>query len=566
MKAQDLKNSIFQLAIKGKLVPQNPEDEPASVLLEKIRTGKEKLIKSKKIKRNKKESLIYRENSSYYEKMGNEIKCIDDKIPFEIPESWEWARLGMVCNYGSCNSIDSDDIDDDDWLLDLKDIEKNTGKILVFTTKKDIKSKSKKHVFTKGEVLYSKLRPYLNKVVIAESDGFCTSEILPLNFGENIFNKYAQILLMSPYFINYAKNCSYGVKMPRLGTKDGVNALFPLPPLEEQKRIVKKIEELLPYVKEYGEAEEKLEELNETFPEKIKASILQEAVQGELVPQNHDDVPAKELLAQIQKEKEQLIKDKKIKKNSKESVIFRDNGHFYEKIGKKGEPVCIDEEIPFEIPESWVWCRLGDILTKLTDGAHTTPKYTDSGIPFLSVKDMSSGKLNFSNTKFISKEEHNALYKRCNPEKNDVLLTKVGTTGIPVLVDTDKEFSLFVSVALLKFNHNLIYNKYLITLINSPLVRKQCIKNTKGVGNKNWVLRDINKSLIVLPPLEEQKRIVAKIERLFEICKEFDKDLSITDIKGPSIFDIDSKTENKIVSKPGTLDSFNEPLEDKTGK
>ena len=158
--------------------------------------------------------------------------------------------------------------------------------------------------------------------------------------------------------------------------------------------------------------------------------------------------------------------------------------------------------------------RLGDILLKLTDGAHSTPKYTDNGIPFLSVKDMSSGMLNFSNCKYISEEEHKELYSRCNPEYGDLLLTKVGTTGIPVLVDTDIQFSLFVSVALLKFDQLVIYNKYLKYLISSPLVQLQAIENTKGVGNKNWVMRDIANTVIVLPPFAEQKRIVAKIEDL----------------------------------------------------
>ncbi|MEL7570744.1 MAG: restriction endonuclease subunit S, partial [Eubacteriaceae bacterium] len=165
----------------------------------------------------------------------------------------------------------------------------------------------------------------------------------------------------------------------------------------------------------------------------------------------------------------------------------------------------------------WEWVRLGDVLHKLTDGTHTTPKYTTKGMPFLSVKDMSNGEISFDDTKYISIEEHNELYKRCNPEKGDVLLTKVGTTGIPVLVDTEKQFSLFVSVALLKFNQQYIFNKYLINLINSPLVKQQCIENTKGVGNKNLVLRDIAKSLIPLPPLAEQQRIVERTEQLFEI-------------------------------------------------
>ena len=154
-------------------------------------------------------------------------------------------------------------------------------------------------------------------------------------------------------------------------------------------------------------------------------------------------------------------------------------------------------------------------MNLLTDGTHSTPKYTTNGIPFISVKDLSSGKISFDNTKFISQAEHLELSKRCHPCKGDILITKVGTTGIPVLVDTDKEFSLFVSVALLKFNCALINTEYLLYLLKSSLVQLQAAENTRGVGNKNWVLSDIEKTLVVIPPLSEQKRIVAKINEIF---------------------------------------------------
>ncbi|GHU43107.1 hypothetical protein FACS1894111_08140 [Clostridia bacterium] len=173
--------------------------------------------------------------------------------------------------------------------------------------------------------------------------------------------------------------------------------------------------------------------------------------------------------------------------------------------------------MPFDVPESWAWVRLGSILQKITDGTHNTPKYVERGIPFLSVKDMSNGKISFENTKFVSEQEHQELYKRCNPQEGDILLTKVGTTGVPVLVDTDREFSLFVSVALLKFNNSLMCDRYIIELLKSSLVQIQCEENTRGVGNKNWLIRDIANTLIVIPPLAEQKRIVTKIEQLTAI-------------------------------------------------
>ncbi len=244
-----LKKSILQEAVQGKLVPQDPTDEPASVLIEQIRKEKEQLIKDKKIKKDKNESYIFRRDNSHYEKIGKEERCIDDEIPFDIPDSWEWVRLGSICNYGSCINIESIDISDETWVLDLEDIEKDTGKLLTKKSKKDVKSLSTKHKFIKGQVLYSKLRPYLNKVIVADEDGCCTSEILPITFYGSILPKYAQLFLMSPYFVSYANQCSYGVKMPRLGTDDGKNAYFALPPINEQHRIIQKVKELLPKIK-----------------------------------------------------------------------------------------------------------------------------------------------------------------------------------------------------------------------------------------------------------------------------------------------------------------------------
>ena len=254
--------------------------------------------------------------------------------------------------------------------------------------------------------------------------------------------------------------------------------------------------------------------------QQLKNSILQMAVQGKLVPQDPNDEPASVLLDRIRKEKEQLIKDGKIKKNKKESYIFRgaDNLH-YEQVGK--EVKCIEDELPFEIPNDWEYARLGTLLLKLTDGTHSTPKYIESGIPFVSVKDISSRYLDLTDTKYISIEEHNELYKRCDPQKGDILLSKVGTTGIPVLVDTDNIFSLFVSVALLKFNHADINPFFLIYLLSSPLVQNQCKENTKGVGNKNWVMRDIANTLVVIPPYNEQQRIVDKINELEPLIDKY---------------------------------------------
>ena len=231
-------------------------------------------------------------------------------------------------------------------------------------------------------------------------------------------------------------------------------------------------------------------------PEQLKASILQYAIQGKLVEQRPEEGTGEELYQQIVKNRELLIERK---------VIKRD---------KRTETAIDPNAIPFDVPENWKWVTLGSILNKLTDGTHKTPKYTTDGIKFVSVKDMSNGVLSLENTKFISAEEHQELYARCNPEKGDILLSKVGTTGVPAIVNTTEQFSLFVSVALLKFDRECIDLKFLYYMLMSPLVQTQATENTRGVGNKNWVLDAIANTMVVLPPLAEQKRIVIKAEEL----------------------------------------------------
>ena len=335
-----------------------------------------------------------------------------------------------------------------------------------------------------------------------------------VRFYGNIEPRFFQLLMESYKGAKILDNYSKGMTIKHL-VQNSLNSIyFPLPPLAEQRRIVEKIKQLTPYLKKYGSVETTLSNLNLAFPDDLKKSILQYAVQGKLVPQDPADESASVLLERIRTEKEKLIKSGKIKRDKHESFIFRRDNSYYEKVD--GIERCIDDEIPFEIPKNWEWCRLGTILQKLTDGTHSTPKYAASGIPFISVKDIGSGKISFESTKFISEEEHELLASRCDPHRDDILLTKVGTTGIPVLVDTDRPFSIFVSVAQLRFSTELLDKFFLIYLLKSPLVQTQCRENTKGVGNKNWVMRDIANTLICIPPLAEQKRIQASLANVLK--------------------------------------------------
>ena len=520
MTGQQLKNSILQEAIEGRLVPQDPNDEPASVLLERIRAEKARLVKEKKIKKDKNESRIYRTEDGHwmehFEDKNREDICIDEEIPFDVPSGWEWCRLGNIIDFSKSNSVKPNTIQDNDWVLDLEDIEKDSGRLLRRKTKLELDVKSDKHLFHKGNVLYSKLRPYLNKVIIAEEDGYCTSEILAFDFKE-IYNKYAQSFFMSKYFVDYAMKDAYGVKMPRLGSKQGNLTLFPLPPLAEQHRIVEKIESLLPKVEAYGKAQEELVKLTEALPEQLKKSILQEAIEGRLVPQDPNDEPASVLLERIRAEKARLVKEKKIKKDKNESRIYRtEDGHWMEHFEDKSrEDVCIDEEIPFEVPSGWEWCRLGCLLT-VKGGKRIPLGKTFSSEPtshiYIRVTDMKNNTLIDSNLKYISDEVYNQI-KNYTISKDDLYLTIAGTIG-SIGVVPEKFDNMNLTENAVKLTNISINKFYIVYAVLSQMVQNQFVDRTKQMAQPKLAIERILTTIFPLPPLAEQQRIVEKIESL----------------------------------------------------
>ena len=441
------------------------------------------------------------------------MRSLADEVPFDIPDSWEWVRIRSLGEIVRGSGIKRNETVQQ-GLPCVRYGELYTTYQTSFTSAvsfiaPDLYEKCKH--FSYGDVLMTLTGE--NKPDIAKAVAYLGTEPIAASGDLAFWTQHG----MNPLFLSYIMASPYIIaRKVALATGDIIvhisgdklgTILLPVPPLAEQERIVACIQEAELVIENYAIKATALQKLQDSFPEALKKSILQEAVQGKLVPQDPSDEPAEALLERIRAEKQRLIKEGKIKKDKHESVIFRRDNSHYEKRGS--EEVCIDDEIPFEIPENWVWCRLGSILEKLTDGAHSTPKYTDSGVPFISVKDVSSGVLSFDSAKHISESEHRELYKRCDPKRGDILLTKVGTTGIPVIVDTDEEFSLFVSVAQLRFLHSLLDKNYLLLLIQSPLVQQQCTEHTRGVGNKNWVMRDIANTLVAIPPLAEQKRIVA---------------------------------------------------------
>ena len=441
------------------------------------------------------------------------MKDIEDEIPFAVPEGWAWCRLGEICDYGKCQNIAVSELKSEDWILDLEDIEKDSGKIIAFYSFAKRKSESTKHIFKKGDLLYSKLRPYLNKVVIAPKDGFCTSEILPLNFNGTLLNEFAQRLLMSPFFLSTVNMLTYGVKMPRLGTDDAKKIFIPIPPLSEQQRIVEKIEEIFAQIDLLEQNKTDLQ----TAIKQAKSKILDLAIHGKLVPQDSNDEPASVMLEKLRAEQEAKIAAGEMKRSKNDSYIYRNptDNCYYQKY-TDGCEENISDEIPFDVPDGWTWCRLPEVCRKpITDGTHNSPSNSASGdFLYITAKNIKNLEICLDDATYISKEIHESIYSRCSPELNDILLTKDGTIGEVAVNNLNYPFSMLSSIALIKPS-NEILSWFLAYILISDLLQNKMKKDAKGSALKRIILAQINDFLIPLPPLAEQQRIVTKIEELF---------------------------------------------------
>ena len=517
MTGQQLKNSILQLAVQGKLVPQDPNDEPASVLLERIRAEKEQLIKEGKIKKEKNPSIIFRgaDNLPYEKVRKNEPVCIADEVPFEIPESWEWVRLGSIGDWGSgatpSRSIPEYYGGDIPWLKtgDLNDgyiecIPENISRLAL--------EKTSVRLNPTGSVLIAMYGATIGKVGIltfpATTNQACCA-CLPIE----IYNEYLFYFLMSQK-VSFVKRGEGGAQ-PNISKEKIIATLMPLPPLAEQYRIVAKIKGVLPFVEQYGEACSAANSLNAAFPDLLKKSILQEAVQGKLVPQDSSDEPASVLLERIRAEKQRLIAEGKIKKDKHESVIFRRDNSHYEKLD--GIERCIDDEIPFDIPNNWVWTRLRSIASvlggkRIPAGRHLTTENT--GYVYIRVSDMKNGWVSTENLQYVPEDIFPSISKYIiNAE--DIFITVAGTIGrvgkIPPEIDganlTENADRLVFSI---------LDQDWLILELQSSLVQAQIIEATTKVGQPKLAIARIENLLIALPPLTEQYRIVEKQRELFD--------------------------------------------------
>ena len=453
--------------------------------------------------------------SSYYEKIlaTGEVKCIDEEVPFEIPQGWEWCRLGEISTYAQTKrKINASKADSQLWGLDLEDIEKG-GRLLNIKTVGERKAIGDKTIFNRGDILYSKLRPYLLKILVAPEGGICTPEIIPFTCYGNICKDYIVSFLKSPYVDDYINSVTFGVKMPRVSTETMTSLLVPLPPLSEQFRIDTKTKELMPYIDGYGKAQNKLNKLNEELFNTIRKSILQEAIQGKLVPLIGEEGTAKELLEQIKAEKQKLVKEGKLKKSAlASSVIFRgDDNKYYEQIGKKN--LDVTEQIPFEIPSNWEWCRVRNVSNSYIGLTYKPTDIDEKGTIVLRSCNIRNGKLALDDIVRVS----SSISEKLLIEENDIIICArngskrlVGKSALIRNLPEPMTFGAFMAIC-----KTPIY-EYMFAYLQSDLFFGQ-LRDVSNTTTINQLTQNkFNDFLIPIPPIREQERIAFKISQLFQ--------------------------------------------------
>ena len=510
MTAQQLKNSILLMAVQGKLVPQDPNDEPASVLLERIHAEKERLIKEKKIKREKNPSVIFKgADNTPYEKIGDEVRSLTDKVPFDIPDSWEWVRLGTVIELESGQDLTPDKYNDCGkgipYITGASNIE--NGNVLINRW-----TEYGRAFAYCGDVLLTCKGTVGTMAVLQEPQVHIARHIMSIRPISELYVPYIQLVLET--LVEDLKAAAKSM-IPGIAREDVLQSLFPVPPVSEQKRIVHKVSELSPCLEQYAAADTKLLSLNTGFPEALKKSILQEAVQGKLVPQDPTDEPAEALLERIRAKKQQLIKEGKIKKDKHESVIFRRDNSHYEKLD--GMERCIDDELPFEIPESWAWVRWGAIAESIQYG-YNAPAKQEGRIRMVRISDIHENTVAWSSVPFCDIDDSDIPTYLL--QANDILFARTGgTVGKSFLVSEVPCESIYAGYLIRTRYSSLLCPQYLKYFMESPLYWQQLKSGTTATAQPNCNGQTLAKMLLPLPPANEQLRIVDNLTRTFAIIE-----------------------------------------------
>ena len=515
MTAQQLKNSILQMAVQGKLVPQDPNDEPASILLERIRAEKERLIKEKKIKREKNPSVIFKgADNTPYEKIGDEVRSLANEVPFDIPDSWEWVRLIDVCEYiqrgkspkyspikkypvvaQKCNQWSGFSIEKAQFIEPDSLASYGPERLL---QDNDLMWNST-GLGTLGRMAIYKTAANPYELAVADSH---VTVIRPLK--QFVLPEYLYYYFANPSVQNVIEDQADGTtKQKELATATIKAYLTPIPPLDEQRRILTKLSEVLPVVNSYGAVYDETVAMQDAFPERLKKSILQEAVQGKLVPQDPTDESAEDLLERIRAEKQQLIKEGKIKKDKHESVIFRRDNSHYEKLD--GVECCIDDELPFEIPENWCWVRFGTAL--VNRDAERIP---------LSVaqREKLQKKFDYYGASGVIDKVDRYLF--------DKPLLLIGEDGANLLLRS-KPIAFIASGQYWVNNHAHVIDavggidlRYIALCINATNLAPY----VTGTAQPKMNQEKLNSILVPLPPSAEQRRIVTAFEEIAAIIQQ----------------------------------------------
>ncbi len=480
MTPEQLKASILQLAIQGKLVEQRPEEGTGEELYRQIQAEKQRLIKEGKIKK---------------EKALPEIS--EDEFPFEIPESWKWVRLSTI---GITQTGNTPSKSHPEYIgIDIPFITPGdilNGQICYNNQALSLLGKNVARVCDEDSIMQVCIGGSIGKVAITDRKVAFNQQI---NVVSPLFclSKYLFAVMQSVYFTTSMKERAGGTATPIINRGLWDSLCIPLPPLAEQKRIVAKIEELLPLIDRYAVAYEKLEQFNAKFPEDMKESVLQYAIQGKLVEQRPEEGTGEELYQQILKEKKRLIKEGKIKKEKPLTEIAED-------------------EIPFDIPESWKWCRLSDVID-VRDGTHDSPKYVPVGIPLVTSKNLVNGVIDYGNVKYITQEDADKINVRSMVDDDDILFAMIGSIGNPVLVKKDREFCIKNMALFKRFANTDISMRYVYWFL---FYAQYKLKKEASGGVQSFIsLSRFREYLIPLPPVAEQNRIVAKLEEILPLCE-----------------------------------------------
>ncbi|MGW6297980.1 restriction endonuclease subunit S [Peribacillus butanolivorans] len=503
MKARQLKNSILQYAMQGKLVAQNPSDEPASVLLEQINEEKEQLIKDRVIKREKQLSPI-----------------TDDEIPYDIPDSWEWIRLKDISIINPKNKAD-DKLES--GFVPMKMIDEGFSNNHIFDNKVWGKIKKGYTHFQNNDIAIAKITPcFENKKSmilkgLPNNIGAGTTELFIVRPYKKINLKYLLYLFKTQSFIREGVESFTGTAGQQRVSKSFLeNYLIGLPPLAEQQRIIAKIEELFKKVDEYDVLEQEITSLNFNFPKEMEKSILQYAMQGKLVKQDPNDEPASMLLGSIKEEKEQLIKDKVIKR-------------------EKAIPPLLEEEIPFDIPKSWKWVKLSEVsfVTKLAGFEYTkyiAPNIVTEGVPLFKGKNIKNSQLVLEFESYIPIEVSESL-NRSQLRKKCLLTPYVGTIGNIAIFEGDFKAHLGANVGKIELfnpgNRQLLLEEYVLYYLKSSYGYAELTKYKKATAQESISIDAIRNVIIPIPPINEQKRIVDKIEEMNELTIRMKNNISI---------------------------------------